>query len=109
MLIAEAEKALLARRLRDFAGSACGFEEVQRDAFEIRDRWSDRARSPLPPQSDSELPLWAAVWDITSSCRESLVAASWRAHPVLQHIAYLEGSAEVPKGWSARRPRGNFQ
>ena len=104
MLDAEADKALLAQRLREFADGGCTFEEVERVAYEIRDRWSGGSHSELPPEADTELPLWAAVWDITSSCRDSLVSASGAPAPVLRHIEYLEGTERLPSDWSARRP-----
>jgi hypothetical protein len=104
MLNAMEERAALARRLRAFARGDCPIEDVEDLAFDIRDRWASCSRSELPPKSDAELPLWAAVWDITATCRESLVASSGCAHPVLRHIAHLDGTEAVPRDWTARRP-----
>lgn len=104
MLNPEVEKAVLARRLRAFGDGRCSLDEVARVAFEIRDRWSGGSNSTLPPESESEVPLWAVVWELTSVCRESLVGTSREPHPVLHLIAYLEGTEPLPSGWTARRP-----
>ena len=104
MLNPDDDRAILVQRLREFADGRCGFDRVERVAFEIRDRWSRSPESARPPESEAELPLWAAVWDITSSCKDSLIAEPGREHPVLQHIVFLEGSAELPIGWRAERP-----
>ena len=104
MLDVAREIEILVLGLRGFASGSCTFDEVERIAFDIRDRWSDAVPSALPPESEAELPLWTAIWDITSSCRDSLVAETDGNHPVLQHIRYLEGSDCVPNDWVVRRP-----
>ena len=104
MLSAEAEKRILLERLQDFAGSRCRFEDVERTAFDIRERWAAAPSSTLPVESKDERALWAAVWEITSACREALVSSSGEAHPVLQHIGYLDGSEGLPDDWTAKRP-----
>jgi len=104
MLNAMNEKLALAQRLREFARGRCAFEVVEECAFDIRDRWQAASVLDLPKKSSDELALWSAVWEITSACRDSLVSTSSEPHPVLRHIAYLEGSKPVPDGWSAERP-----
>jgi len=100
----EQDKSLLVHSLRSLAAGERAFEEAESLALEIRDRWSERSGVDLPPESNAETPLWCAVWDITASCRESLVDATGNNHPVLQHIAYLEGSRPLPDGWTGTRP-----
>jgi hypothetical protein len=104
MLKAQQERDVLAQRLREFAGGTCTFTDVEELAFDIRDRWSVAPEADLPPESDGEAALWNAVWDITASCRESLVSDSDLPNPVLEHIAYLDGAEPVPEGTIARRP-----
>ena len=98
------EKERLVLALKGFASGARSFDEVDRVANEIFDRWSAASLDDLPPESSSELPLWCAIWDIVSSCRDSLLDPTGSQHPVLQHVAYLEGTNPIPDDWSASRP-----
>lgn len=104
MLNAAREKMVLARQLRRFAQGECTFDAVEECAVGIRDRWTGACAEDLPQESVEEVALWAAVWEITSACRGSMLSASGASHPVLQHIAYLEGAEPVPTNWRAKRP-----
>ena len=99
MLDPRADVVALTNAIERYTAGATTLEHLRVVADQILDRWrnADSAAKPVP--TVAEVPLWNAVWEITSSCAESLTPDL-----VARHLPYLAGESSLPRGTSALRP-----
>ena len=90
---------LLARTIARYAQRDIDLDDLRGAVEALTQRWQMAPESEKPPFTPDEIPLWNAVWDITTACQEELARDA-----VAVHLQYLSGDLPLPAGTSALRP-----
>lgn len=104
MLNPQRDKEIIASALHEFAEGKHDLAWLRDIAWDIIERWTDAPDSKKPLWDDAEMPLWNAVWDISSSCEPGLLVGKEDRKPILVHLEYLPGQKPLPPGVRAQRP-----
>ena len=99
MLDPRADVVALSEAIERYTAGTITLEHLRAVADQIFDRWHHADSATKPALTVAEVPLWNAVWEITSSCAESLTPDL-----VARHLPYLSGKSPLPRGTSALRP-----
>jgi hypothetical protein len=99
MLDPDEDKQTLAVAIERYASGAIELELLRHVADRIATRWQEAAEHEKPPFTSAEIPLWNAVWTITSGCKEELARDG-----MITYLQYLSGELPLPEGTAALRP-----